>query len=497
MGKRPSRFLIGGIGPPFHARRIAAIIGLILIAGAMEAGADENGHWIDPADPTIPVDFKYQGEYTGSLDDGGKLGCQVVSLGAGEFQAVLYLGGLPGAGWDGKNRSIMDGKLDGDNVVFTAASGKRAHVAATRGREKKPSSTRVSLLTTFPPEGHRPCTARITGEVMNGDVEGTAFSLSKTIRKSPTLGKQPPSGALVLFDGSDLGEWTGGSIHKPFGTLMPQPRDLVSKRSFNNYTMHLELMLPYQPEWRSQDRGNSGFYQVHDYEIQVLDSFGMDGAHNECGGIYSHKGSDVNMCLPPLVWQTFDVEFTNSVVKDEKKVEDAVITVRHNGVVIHDKFEIPGKSKHGVRQSPEGTPGPIKLQRRRETVQYRNIWIVPHGPTPPAPVSTPKVAKNKAKPVAQPTAPTSEEAKAMLGEWHIRFINNKSAYVLNLKGDGSSHLARKGKAWDGVWMVKDGVLTVTNPHDVIRITLSENNGVYVGKNNWGDARLSRIELPTF
>ena len=88
-------------------------------------------------------------------------------------------------------------------------------------------------------------------------------------------------------------------------------------------------------------------------------------------------------------------------------------------------------------------------------------------------------------------------AKVMLGEWHIRFVNNGNAYVLNLKKNGSSHLARKGKAWDGVWVVKEGKLTITNPHDVIRIRIDPENGVYSGKNNWGDARLSRNELPKF
>ena len=126
---------------------------------------------------------------------------QLVSLGSGVFQAVLYPGGLPGAGWDGKNRSIMDGKLADDGVLFTVASGNRAHVAATRGREQKPSSTRVSLLTQFPPAGHKPCTAQIAGDKMKGKVEGASFSLSKTIRKSPTLGQKPPPGAIALFDG--------------------------------------------------------------------------------------------------------------------------------------------------------------------------------------------------------------------------------------------------------------------------------------------------------
>ena len=85
----------------------------------------------------------------------------------------------------------------------------------------------------------------------------------------------------------------------------------------------------------------------------------------------------------------------------------------------------------------------------------------------------------------------------MLGKWHIRFANNGNTYVLNLKKDGSSHLARAGKAWDGVWIVEEGVLIVTNPHDVIRIQLPPKGDVYTGKNNWGAARLSRKELPRF
>ena len=80
---------------------------LFLSLGLTVSTQAKDGRWIDPADPTIPVDFKYQGEYLGALEGGGKMSCQVVSLGAGEFQAVLYTGGLPGAGWDGKNRSIM------------------------------------------------------------------------------------------------------------------------------------------------------------------------------------------------------------------------------------------------------------------------------------------------------------------------------------------------------------------------------------------------------
>ena len=82
------------------------------------------------------------------------------------------------------------------------------------------------------------------------------------------------------------------------------------------------------------------------------------------------------MCLPPLTWQTFDVEFANAVADASgKKTKNAVITAKLNGVVIHDKYEISGKTG-GSRGEPEGTPGPIKLQGHGNPLQYRNIWIV-------------------------------------------------------------------------------------------------------------------------
>ncbi|MDP6359012.1 MAG: DUF1080 domain-containing protein, partial [Planctomycetota bacterium] len=126
---------------------------------------------------------------------------------------------------------------------------------------------------------------------------------------------------------------------------------------------------------RGQGRGNSGFYQVDHYEVQVLDSFGLEGKNNECGGIYKNADPKVNMCFPPLTWQTYDVDFTNAVVVNGKKEKKAVITLRHNGVIVHDNVEVRGPTG-GSRREPEGTPGPIKFQGHGNPLQYRNIWIL-------------------------------------------------------------------------------------------------------------------------
>jgi hypothetical protein len=82
------------------------------------------------------------------------------------------------------------------------------------------------------------------------------------------------------------------------------------------------------------------------------------------------------MCLPPLTWQTYDVEFVNAVAENGRKTKNARFTARHNGVLIHDNLELPGKTG-GSRRNAESTPGPMKFQGHGNPLQYRNIWIVP------------------------------------------------------------------------------------------------------------------------
>ncbi len=60
---------------------------------------------------------------------------------------------------------------------------------------------------------------------------------------------------------------------------------------------------------------------------------------------------------------------------DGKVAKKARLTLRHNGVAIHDNVEIPGPTG-GARNEPEGTPGPLTLQGHGNPLQFRNIWIV-------------------------------------------------------------------------------------------------------------------------
>ncbi|HUG20845.1 MAG TPA: DUF1080 domain-containing protein, partial [Planctomycetaceae bacterium] len=148
-----------------------------------------------------------------------------------------------------------------------------------------------------------------------------------------------------------------------------------TKQKFEDFHLHLEFRTPFMPEHTGQSRGNSGMYLLDQYECQVLDSFGLEGLDNECGGIYKASRPAINMCFPPLSWQTYDVDFQAARFDpDGKKVKKAVVTIRHNGITIHEKLELPEATPGGSQNDER--PGALFLQNHGDPVRYRNIWIV-------------------------------------------------------------------------------------------------------------------------
>ena len=201
----------------------------------------------------------------------------------------------------------------------------------------------------------------------DGQVVG---ELKKIERASSTLGAKPPQGAVVLFDGTNADEFSLGKIEN--GLLVA---GTTSKRKFQSCRLHVEFLLPFMPTARGQGRGNSGCYLQGRYEVQMLDSFGLTGENNECGGIYSIKAPDVNMCFPPLSWQTYDIDYTAAKYENGKKVKNGTMTVSHNGVTIQKDVELPKNTTAApIAEGPE--PGPIYLQDHGNPVRYRNIWLV-------------------------------------------------------------------------------------------------------------------------
>ncbi len=313
-----------------------ALVALLLVPVA--ASAQHKRAILDPKE--AGPDFAVQGEYVGVIGDKAKIGAQVIALGGGRFDAVIYTNGLPGAGWDGKTKV----RLHGDTTDG---------VAHLKGKN-------------------------FDGTIKDSHFAGTAengvqFELKKVERTSPTLGAAPPPGATVLFGGKHTDAWQVGKLME--GDLLGVPA--ITRQTYEDFLLHVEFRTPFMPTARGQGRGNSGVYLADQYEVQVLDSFGLEGADNECGGIYHASKPLVNMCFPPLSWQTYDIDFrvARFTPDGKTKKENAVVTVRHNGVPIHYNLDLKAATPGGHRSDEH--PGPIFLQDHGNPVRFRNIWIVP------------------------------------------------------------------------------------------------------------------------
>ena len=287
-------------------------------------------------------DFQIQGEYLGraATDEGDRVwGAQIIALGDGQFELVGYNGGLPGDGWERGDEMLKSrGERVDDTAVFIVEGGK-----VTAAADK------LSVI-------------------RNGNV---LIVLDKVERKSPTLDKEPPADAVVLFDGSSTEAWENGKL---VAGRWLGATNAATKQTFGDHHLHIEFRTPFMPKARGQGRGNSGVYVQGRYEVQVLDSFGLEGKNNECGGIYTIRQPSVNMCLPPLAWQTYDIDFRAARYEGDEKIANARISVKHNGVLIHDDLELP----HGTPgYRPEG-PGKesLFLQDHGDPVVFRNIWVV-------------------------------------------------------------------------------------------------------------------------
>lgn len=295
-------------------------------------------------EPPTDRDYAFQGEFV-SVDERpanlARFGLQVIALGGGKFEAVALPGGLPGAGWNRRERFALSGQLDEP----TSAALLRGYEFGARVTEKR-------------------ATLR--------DASGRLHVLRRIARISPTLGAAPSPCAIVLFRDGKINERcladarldADGFLRRGFSTRFP----------VGDFHLHLEFRTPYLATARGQSRGNSGVYIQRRYEVQILDSFGLAGAKNECGALYKQREPDVNLCFPPLVWQTYDIDFTAARwTASGLKYSPARISVRQNGVFVQDKAIIVAKTGAGKEEAPQ--PLPILFQDHGDEVVFRNLWI--------------------------------------------------------------------------------------------------------------------------
>lgn len=221
-----------------------------------------------------------------------------------------------------------------------------------------------------------------SGQEPYGSIADLKLAKTEDGKDVPRL--QPPSGAIVLFDGKSLEGWSrrGGNQAATWrlvdgGAMQVAGGDIVTKEKFGGtFKLHVEFRVPYMPKSSGQGRGNSGVYVQGRYEVQVLDSYGLKSKDNDCGGIYSVAAPLVNACKAPTVWQSYDIDFQAPACESGKKRAPAVITVYHNGVKIHDRVKITSDNTTAGAGGDPCSPGPILLQDHGNPVQYRNLWLV-------------------------------------------------------------------------------------------------------------------------
>ena len=224
----------------------------------------------------------------------------------------------------------------------------------------------------------------VRGDVIKGGRGETArFELKKEFRPSPTLGLEPPKGATMLFNGSGLDAWeTSKGWEVLDGAMMVTPKGdyIQSKQTFGDLGMHIEFRNSFMPKARGQQRSNSGVFLQDLYEVQVLDSYGLEGYYDECGALYKVAAPMVNACAPPLQWQTYDIEYRAPRYDSAGNLKaNARITVQHNGKLIHNDQElwwITAWTEEERLGPPPVKPGHIRIQSHGNYVQFRNIWVV-------------------------------------------------------------------------------------------------------------------------
>ncbi len=198
---------------------------------------------------------------------------------------------------------------------------------------------------------------------------------------------QPPSDAVMLFDGTDLSGWVarkggdvGWKVENGYMEVVPRTGDIESKTHFGDCQLHLEWAAPAAVKGDSQGRGNSGVFLMGRYEIQVLDCYDNPTyADGTTGAIYGEYPPLVNACRQPGEWQSYDIIWKGPRFEGDKLTRPASVTVFLNGVLLHLDQELIGPTGHRdvYAYVPHPEEGPLALQDHGDLVRFRNIWYRP------------------------------------------------------------------------------------------------------------------------
>jgi len=207
----------------------------------------------------------------------------------------------------------------------------------------------------------------------------------------------PPSDAIVLFDGKDMGQWVSAKdgitpadwdVHDGVVTVRKGGvGNIQTRQKFKDYQLHVEWRVPEGIEGAGQARGNSGIFLASTgpgddgYELQVLDSYGNETYTNGMlGSLYKQSVPLVNAARKPGEWSSYDIVWTAPRFNDDGTLKTlAYATAFENGVLVEDHFELKGQTLYiGQPFYKAYDTAPIKLQAHGDKsapISFRNIWV--------------------------------------------------------------------------------------------------------------------------
>lgn len=196
----------------------------------------------------------------------------------------------------------------------------------------------------------------------------------------------PPSDAIILFDGKNLDVWTTldgkpaeWEVKDGAMTVVLRKGDIKTRQVFGDMQLHIEWRSPAEISGKGQSRGNSGVYLQERYEIQVLDSYENETYPNgQAGSVYKQHTPLVNAARKPGEWQSYDIIYTAPRFSENERVSiPARVTIFHNGVLIQNNVEIWGPTEYiGLPVYKAHGKASLRLQDHGDgKVSYRNIWV--------------------------------------------------------------------------------------------------------------------------
>jgi hypothetical protein len=186
----------------------------------------------------------------------------------------------------------------------------------------------------------------------------TAVRAPKLKREGEPVWGEP----INLLNNNDLKGWhaMGENQWKVEDGILKSAKsgsNLMSDMSFSDFKLHIEF--------RYQKGSNSGVYLRGRYEVQIMDTKGMDPWVGYLGAVYGFLTPNEMVAKDPGVWQSYDITLRGRMVT----------IVANNKTVIWNQ-EIPGITG-GAIDSKEGEPGPLLLQGDHGPIEFRNIILTP------------------------------------------------------------------------------------------------------------------------